>query len=233
MIDANKECIDRKTLSKYIKMFTEHEDVNKIQHEITILNQAVNSNVIWDEIIDIKIYTPDQTEYVYDFTVPGNQTFMVDTGIIVHNTLNTKHFAGVAKGGSANMGVSRILELVHFSKNIKTPQMQIYFNEPYATDRNALNKVVSYFKHLSIRHLISSAEVYYDAGTNDTNGKKLKGDNVTTPFFVNNQKAEISSLPFVFRIKMDMEKMIDKETTLLDINTKFIAKGNLQIITKE
>ena len=223
LIDANKECIDRKTLSKYIKMFTEHEDVNKIQHEITILNQAVNSNVIWDEIIDIKIYTPDQTEYVYDFTVPGNQTFMVDTGIIVHNTLNTKHFAGVAKGGSANMGVSRILELVHFSKNIKTPQMQIYFNEPYATDRNALNKVVSYFKHLSIRHLISSAEVYYDAGTNDTNGKKLKGDNVTTPFFVNNQKAEISSLPFVFRIKMDMEKMIDKETTLLDIKTKFIS----------
>jgi hypothetical protein len=83
--------------------------------------------------------------------------------------------------------------------------------------------VVSYFKHLSIRHLISSAEVYYDAGTNDTNGKKLKGDNVTTPFFVNNQKAEISSLPFVFRIKMDMEKMIDKETTLLDIKTKFIS----------
>lgn len=223
LIDANKECIDRKTLSKYIKMFTEHEDVNKIQHEITILNQAVNSNVIWDEIIDIKIYTPEQTEYVYDFTVPGNQTFMVDSGIIVHNTLNTKHFAGVAKGGSANMGVSRILELVHFSKNIKTPQMHIYFNEPYATDRNALNKVVSYFKHLSIRHLISSAEVYYDAGTNDTNGKKLKGDNVTTPFFVNNQKAEISSLPFVFRIKMDMEKMIDKETTLLDIKTKFIS----------
>jgi DNA-directed RNA polymerase beta' subunit len=223
LIDANKDSIHRKTINKYIDIFTAHKDVNKIQHEITILNQAVNSNVIWDEIINIYIYTPDQTEYVYDFTVPGNQTFMVDTGIIVHNTLNTKHFAGVAKGGSANMGVSRILELVHFSKNIKTPQMHIYFNEPYATDRGALNKVVSYFKHLSIRHLISSAEVYYDAGTNDTNGKKLKADNVTTPFFINNQKAEISSLPFVFRIKMDMEKMIDKETTLLDIKTKFIS----------
>jgi DNA-directed RNA polymerase beta' subunit len=138
-------------------------------------------------------------------------------------TLNTKHFAGVAKGGSANMGVSRILELVHFSKNIKTPQMQIYFTEPYATDRSALNKVVSYFKYLSIRHLISSAEVYYDVGTNDVNGKKLKADNVSSPFFINNQKAEISSLPFVFRIKMDIEKMIDKETTLLDIKTKFIS----------
>jgi DNA-directed RNA polymerase beta' subunit len=220
---ANKESIERKTLSKYIDIFTAHDNVNMIQHELTILNQAVNSNVIWDEIVDIEIYTPNQLEYVYDFTVPGNQTFMVDTGIIVHNTLNTKHFAGVAKGGSANMGVSRILELIHFSKNIKTPQMQIYFNEPYATDRNALNKVVSYFKHLSIRQLISCAEVYYDAGTNDVNGKKLKGDNVSQPFFINNQKAEISSLPFVFRIKMDMEKMIYKETTLLDIKTKFVS----------
>jgi DNA-directed RNA polymerase II subunit RPB1 len=40
---------------------------------------------------------------------------------------------------------------------------------------------------------------------------------------VNNQKADLSSLPFVFRIKMNLEKMLDKETTLLDIKTKFIS----------
>ena len=220
---TNKESIGRRTLSKYISIFSADENAQKIQNELSILNQAVNSNVIWDEITNINIYTPDQTEYVYDFTVPGNQTFMVDTGIIVHNTLNTKHFAGVAKGGSANMGVARIQELLHFTKNIKTPQMHIYFKEPYSTDRNALNKIVSYFKHLSIRQLISSAEIYYDTGVLDTFGKKLKEDNVSSPFYINNQKAEISSLPFVFRIKMDIEKMIDKETTLLDIKTKFIS----------
>jgi DNA-directed RNA polymerase beta' subunit len=86
-----------------------------------------------------------------------------------------------------------------------------------------LNKVVSYFKHLSIRQLISSVEIYYDVGGNDINSKKLKADNVTSPFYVNNMKANISSLPFVFRIKMDIEKMLDKETSLLDIKTKFIS----------
>ena len=217
---AKKESIGRRTLSKYISIFEADENANKIQRELAILKQAEKSNVIWDEITNIEIYTPDQTDYVYDFTVPGNQTFMVDSGIIVHNTLNTKHFAGVAKG---NTGVSRIQELLHFSKNIKTPQMHIYFKEPYSTDRGALNKVVSYFKHLTIRQLILSAEVYYDTGVNDTNGKKLKADNVSGPFFVNNQKAEITSLPFVFRIRMDIEKMIDKETTLLDVKTKFIS----------
>ena len=220
---AKKESIGRRTLSKYVSIFESDENASKIQPELRILKQALNSDVIWDEIIDIKTYTPDQTEYVYDFTVPGNQTFMVDSGIIVHNTLNTKHFAGVASKGSANMGVSRILELLHYTKNIKTPQMTIYFKDQYSTDRSALNKVVSYFKHLSIRHLISSAEVFYDVGHDDDFGKKIKGDNVSTPFFVNNQKADISSLPFVFRIKLDIEKMIEKETTLLDIKTKFIA----------
>lgn len=138
-------------------------------------------------------------------------------------TLNTKHSAGAAGKGSANMGVSRIQELLHYSKNIKTPQMTIYFKEPYASDRSGLNKIVSYFKHLSIRQLISSAEIYYDLGTNDIMSKKIRSDNTTGPFYVNNMKAEISSMPFVFRIKFDIEKMLDKETSLLDIKTKFIS----------
>jgi DNA-directed RNA polymerase II subunit RPB1 len=218
-----KESIGRRTLQKYIGEFKAHTKANMIQRELAILKQAADSSVIWDEIVDIKVYTPDQTEYVYDFTVPGNQTFMVDSGVIVHNTLNTKHFAGAAGKSTKNKGLSRIQELVHFSKNIKSPTMTIYFKDNYVTDKSALNKLVSYFKHLSIRQLIASAEVYYDLGLNDTMGKLIKADNVASPFYVNNMKSDISSLPFVFRIKMDIEKMLDKETTLLDIKTKFIS----------
>lgn len=138
-------------------------------------------------------------------------------------TLNTKHFAGAAGKSTKNKGLSRIQELVHFSKNIKSPTMTIYFKDNYVTDKSALNKLVSYFKHLSIRQLIASAEIYYDLGLNDTMGKLIKSDNVASPFYVNNMKSDISSLPFVFRIKMDIEKMLDKETTLLDIKTKFIS----------
>lgn len=138
-------------------------------------------------------------------------------------TLNTKHFAGVAAKASTNTGVSRITELLHYSKKIKTPQMTVYFKDNYATDRVALNKIISYFKHLTIRQLISSCEIYYDPNINDDLGKMLKNDKTSGPFFVNGQKAEILSLPFVFRIKMDIEKMMSKETTLLDIKTKIIS----------
>lgn len=137
-------------------------------------------------------------------------------------TLNTKHSAGVAASSSGlNMGVSRIEELLHFSRNIKTPQMEIYFDKSISTERSKVNKIASYLTHLTIRDLIDSAEIYYETGKSNELSEILKTDNTSNPFFINNQKTEISSLPFVFRIKMNMEKMYNKEVTLLDIKTKF------------
>jgi intein/homing endonuclease len=49
---------------------------------------AAYSDVIWDEIVSLE-YLEDPKEFVYDFTVPGNDSFMVDDCILVHNTLNS------------------------------------------------------------------------------------------------------------------------------------------------
>ena len=136
-------------------------------------------------------------------------------------TLNEKHSAGAKKAGS---GLVRIQEIIHFSKSIKYPKMMVYFDKEYSKDRNKLNKLISYFKFLSIRDLIKDAEIYYYVNNNNNElSKKINNDNVTKPFFVNNQVVDINTLPFIIRIKLDTEKMIDKETSLLDIKTKFIA----------
>jgi len=85
----NIKSIGRRTLEKYYETFKSHEKANLIENELCILKQAITSNVVWDEITKIEYYTPDQQNFVYDFTVPGNQTFMTDYGVIVHNTLNS------------------------------------------------------------------------------------------------------------------------------------------------
>jgi DNA-directed RNA polymerase subunit A" len=85
---TKKESIGRETLVKYIKQLTESDTEGKIINEIEKLKQAAYSDVVWDEIISLDILD-DPKEYVYDFTVPGNQSFMVDCGVLVHNTLNT------------------------------------------------------------------------------------------------------------------------------------------------
>jgi len=219
----NNDTINRDDLGTYIYLFQKHSDCNKVKNELLILIQAYDSNVIWDEIVDIDIYDIDQSKYVYDFTVPQNQTFMTDSGIIVHNTLNTKHKAGVASNSSVNMGVPRIEELLHNSKDIKTPQMVLYFDEELQTEKSKVNKILSYLTYLSIKELINSAEIYYDMGKDDEYSNLLKKDNVSMPFFINNQKVDVSSLSFVFRLKLSIEKLYEKETTILDIKSKFIS----------
>lgn len=136
-------------------------------------------------------------------------------------TLNTKHFAGTSKG--SNMGVPRIKEIMSYSKNIKTPQLTIYFDDKYNMSKTNTNLIASYFKHLTIRELIESAEILYSMDSNDSLSKMIEADNVSNPFYINNEKDNIKSLPFVIRLKMNLEKMMDKETTLLDIKTKFIT----------
>ena len=92
---AKKESVGRSTLEEYISNFKDMMEVHvdedatkKVTENIAILQSAVDSDVLWDEIVDL-VYLDDPKEYVYDFTVPGNDSFMVDDCILVHNTLNS------------------------------------------------------------------------------------------------------------------------------------------------
>lgn len=81
--------IGRRTLQKYIETFESSAWSFAIVEELQILKYAATSDVIWDEILEIDVWTPEQSEFVYDFTVPENQTFLTDYGVYVHNTLNS------------------------------------------------------------------------------------------------------------------------------------------------
>jgi DNA-directed RNA polymerase beta' subunit len=86
-----KESIGRRTLGKYLETFRAEKNriTEEIEDKIVLLEQAYNADVIWDEITKIEKYDGADDEYVYDFTIPGTESFMVDDGIYVHNTLNS------------------------------------------------------------------------------------------------------------------------------------------------
>jgi DNA-directed RNA polymerase beta' subunit len=93
---AKKESIGRQTLEKYVMAFEEKLQTydlkdpihDAVKDNMAILKSAVDADVVWDEIVDL-IYHDDPKEFVYDFTVPGNDSFMVDCNVLVHNTLNS------------------------------------------------------------------------------------------------------------------------------------------------
>ena len=211
---GNQRLVDDDRAIKFILEIALHEYLspNKCIFEYG-LNKELLVN-IWKEI---------KLSFIKAMCEPGEMVGILAAQSIGEPTtqlnLNTKHFAGVASKSGAVSGVPRIMELLSYSKNIKTPQIVVYFDDNIRTDKQSVNKIASYFKFLPIRHLIESAEIYYNVGVD----KKIESDNVSIPFFTNNMKADLSSLPFIFRIKLNLEKMLDKETTLLDIKTKFIS----------
>ena len=159
---SKKDSIGVRTLQKYINEFRNHPSANNIEDELAILRQAADADVVWDEVIDIEVYRPDQCEYVYDFTVPNTQTFMVDNGIIVHNTLNTFHFAGVSSKSNVTRGVPRIEELLTLTKKPKNPSLTIYLDKKTSLDINASYKIASKIEHTRLIDIVKKAEIYYE-----------------------------------------------------------------------
>lgn len=192
----------------------------KIGHKLPVLQ---NNNVIWDPIINIEYYNTDQ--FVYDFTVPVNETFLVDHGVFVHNTLNTFHLSGLGAKGATNLGVGRISELLNYSKKLKTPIMEIRLNNEYKNDRTFADKFSSHIKLTNLNHLLKKIDVIYDPNPTKQNGHMDK-DNVRHVFnsytpTKNKCQTDISNLPWLVRIVLDKEKLLQRNVCMLDIKSKF------------
>lgn len=222
----NKSSIGRRTLIKYIKIFKQAIGEQRIlQNEIALLEQAAYSNIIWDEIINIDVYTPDQNEYVYDFTVPGNQTFMEESGIIVHNTLNTFHFAGISSKSNVTRGVPRIEEILSLSENPKNPSCTVYLLHTEQEDQEKAKEYINYLEHTKLKDLVELIEIYYDPDDMNT---LINEDKSIMQYYNQFEKlldecgAETEDgrkkSKWLLRIKLNKENMLEKNLTMEDIH---------------
>ena len=222
-----KESIGRQTLEKYIQVFASHPESHKIHSELQILQQAVTSNVIWDEIVNIEVSTPDPDIFVYDFTVPGNQTFMTDYGVIVHNTLNTFHFAGVASKSNVTRGVPRIEEILALSSEIKNPSLSVYLNPEDETQKEKAHSIMYMLEHTKLEEIVKSVEICFDPDDLNTYIEEDK-DTIMQYKFFENMVAECSEASlqnddnekskWILRMIMDPEIMLEKNITMDDVN---------------
>ena len=224
---AKKDTIGRRTLQKYIEVFETHPDSNKIVEELSILNQALNSDVIWDEIVNIEIISGDQNEYVYDFTVPANQTFMLDSGIIVHNTLNTFHFAGVASKSNVTRGVPRIEEILSLSAGIKNPSLTVYLKHDDQSDKDKASTIQYTLEHTKLQEVVKTVEICFDpddlntliSEDKSTMAQYREFENMIDDCLGQGESGEDSEKSkWVIRMEMDPETMLEKNITMDDIN---------------
>ena len=135
-------------------------------------------------------------------------------------TLNTFHATG--SGSAAMQGVPRVEELTRATKNIKTPEMTIYLDKKIREDRDKANIISSNIQYTIIKDLVLDYEMIYDIDT-DTTGYTKK-DNVSNPFFVNLKSGtrKYENMIWLLRIKLDRNKIIEKNVTTLDIKSNYI-----------
>jgi len=213
--------IDRQLLPTYIKMFkTRAIEINKlddITEYIEYLNMIYNGDVIWDEIVEI-IEIADTKEFVYDFTIPNNETFMVYDGIVIHNTLNTFHSTGVGVKGM--QGIPRFREILSYTKKIQTPFMIIKLIPEVRSDQIVAHKIEAYLKHTVIGNLLDNMNIIFDSIPEAL----LTSDNINTKniYYIGGSNTDIENLPWLFRCVISREAMLENDITLLDIKTKFI-----------
>lgn len=139
-------------------------------------------------------------------------------------TLNTFHQSGVGARGSITQGVPRMKELMSLAKAIKTPRMIMYMSKENLRNKEIANRVAAHIKQTTIGHLRDRIDVYYDPNPTEAGGF-MEVDHVGKPFTIHTTsiscQSSVSDLPWLMRIELNREKLLLKDVTLLDIQSKF------------
>lgn len=229
---SKREIIGRITLDKYIEEFERHENRHLIECELTILKQANDSDVVWDEIVKIEEYVPDVLEnerekWVYDFTVPFNQTFMLYNGVFVHNTLNTFHLAGLSSKSNVTRGVPRIEEILSLSASMKNPSLTVYMKPDEQTDKEKATTIQYMIEHTKLEEVVKSVEICFDPDDMNT---LIEADKLTMSQYKEfenmiddclggvNSDGTNNKSKWVIRMELDPEVMLEKNITMDDVH---------------
>jgi len=146
---------------------------------------------------------------------------------ITQMNLNTFHSAGIKTMSSTIFGIPRIKEILGVSKNIRTPRLTIFLEDKYKKNKDMAKRIKSNLKYTILGDIRGRINVYYDPNPEVGTGL-MKEDNIKNAYYtqktISNKVAcqsEFKSLPWLIRIEILKEKMLEKEISLLDIKSKF------------
>jgi DNA-directed RNA polymerase subunit A" len=151
-----KQKIGRATLQRHLKRIEALAPDVLALKEYWLLKKAVESDVVWDEIVEIEEISYDK-KYVYDISVEGLETFTTFEGVLTHNTMRTFHYAGVAEI-NVTLGLPRMIEIVDARKEPSTPIMTIYLKEEY-NNREKAEEIAKEIESLTLGSIAESISI--------------------------------------------------------------------------
>jgi DNA-directed RNA polymerase II subunit RPB1 len=135
-------------------------------------------------------------------------------------TLNTFHFAGVS-AKNVTLGVPRLKEVINVAKRLKTPSMTIYLRKDIASNEEYAKSLQTIIELTTMFHVISKTEIYYDP--NPLKTIILEDEEMVnlhaSLYFYEYEKILDNISPWVLRIELDSNSMVDK-----GLNMEFITE---------
>ena len=144
-------------------------------------------------------------------------------------TLNTFHYAGVSSK-SQTRGIPRLRELLHVSKNIKSPSVKIYLSDEYKYDKNKAQYARNRLEYTLLRDIVTNCSIYYDPQHNQ-DISTIEEDSELLRFYriFNDMDEEYSSgdhLPWIIRFTFNRNTMIEQGIVMEDINMPILEWAN-------
>lgn len=137
---------------------------------------------------------------------------------------NLKSFHKSGTGKTVTGGLHRVKEILGVSKNIKTPTTEIILDSKYKNDKVTASKIASHLKYTTLRDVVDTVDIYYDPDPHNKHSIMSK-DNVKNVFEETNSKSgsqiDIANLPWILRIVLSKEKMIERNITMTEIKISF------------
>ena len=135
-------------------------------------------------------------------------------------TLNTFHYAGVSAKSNVTRGIPRLRELLHISKNIKSPSVQIYLNNIYKYDKNKSNYIKNNLEYTILNDIVVSSEIHFDPN-NDIYETDIEEDkeflNIYKEFLDDLDEDPDKMSPWIIRYIFNKELMLDKGIIMEDV----------------
>ena len=143
-------------------------------------------------------------------------------------TLNTFHFAGVSSKSNVTRGIPRLRELLHISKNIKSPSVKVYINDEFNNDHNKMNYIKNQLEYTLLKDIVIESTIEYDP-LNNLYQTSIEEDedfmSIYREFLIGENGEEYNyteTSPWIIRMKFDKEKLLYNSIRLEDIYLSII-----------
>ncbi|KAL5997271.1 DNA-directed RNA polymerase II subunit rpb1 [Asimina triloba] len=134
-------------------------------------------------------------------------------------TLNTFHYAGVS-AKNVTLGVPRLKEIINVAKKIKTPSLSVFLKPEVSKTKERAKNVQCALEYTTLRSVTQATEVWYDP---DPLSTIIEEDAEFVKSYYEMPDEDIAPekiSPWLLRIELNREMMVDKKLSMGDIAEK-------------